>query len=96
MASVIAIFLVLCLFFWAQKPDVFLKPANLAVMMRFVAMDLIKRELTLDHIYVSMERNMKCGIGLCGHCQYGPIFVCKDGPVFSYDRVIELLARREI
>lgn len=66
------------------------------IMMRFVAMDLIKRGLTLDHIYVSMERNMKCGIGLCGHCQYGPTFVCKDGPVFSYDRVIELLARREI
>ena len=66
------------------------------IMMRFVAMDLIKREMTLDRIYVSMERNMKCGIGLCGHCQYGPTFVCKDGPVYTYDQVIELLARREI
>ncbi len=66
------------------------------IMMRFVAMDLIKKEMTLDRIYVSMERNMKCGIGLCGHCQYGPTFICKDGPVFAYDRVIELLARREI
>jgi NAD(P)H-flavin reductase len=66
------------------------------IMMRFVAMDLIKKEMTLDHIYVSMERNMKCGIGLCGHCQYGPTFICKDGPVYTYDQVIELLARREI
>jgi NAD(P)H-flavin reductase len=66
------------------------------IMMRFVAMDLIKKEFGLDHIYVSMERNMKCGIGLCGHCQYGPTFICKDGPVYTYDQVIELLARREI
>jgi NAD(P)H-flavin reductase len=66
------------------------------IMMRFVAMDLIKKEFGLDRIYVSMERNMKCGIGLCGHCQYGPTFICKDGPVYTYDQVIELLARREI
>lgn len=66
------------------------------IMMRFVAMDLIKKELGLERIHVSMERNMKCGIGLCGHCQYGPTFICKDGPVYTYDRVIELLARREI
>jgi NAD(P)H-flavin reductase len=66
------------------------------IMMRFVAMDLIKKEMTLDRIYVSLERNMKCGIGLCGHCQYGPTFICKDGPVYTYDKVIELLARREV
>lgn len=66
------------------------------IMMRFVAMDLIKKDFGLDRIYVSMERNMKCGIGLCGHCQYGPTFICKDGPVYAYDRVIGLLARREI
>jgi NAD(P)H-flavin reductase len=66
------------------------------IMMRFVAMDLIKKEMTLDRIYVSMERNMKCGMGLWGHGQYGPTFMCKDGPVYTYDQVIELLARREI
>ena len=38
---------------------------------------------------------MKCGIGLCGHCQYGPVFTCKDGPVFSYDRIAALLGRAE-
>ena len=39
---------------------------------------------------------MKCAIGLCGHCQYGPTFVCKDGPVFRYDRIAGLLKAREI
>ena len=37
---------------------------------------------------------MKCAIGFCGHCQFGPVFVCRDGPVFRYDRVPSLLARR--
>jgi hypothetical protein len=36
-----------------------------------------------DRVFVSMERHMECGVGLCGHCQMGPFFVCKDGPVFS-------------
>ena len=49
------------------------------VMMRFTIEDLQKRGLTSDRIYLSMERNMKCAIGLCGHCQFGPTFVCKDG-----------------
>ena len=39
---------------------------------------------------------MKCGIGLCGHCQWGPFFVCKDGPVFRYDRVKDWFDRREV
>jgi NAD(P)H-flavin reductase len=43
-----------------------------------------------------MERNMKCGIGLCGHCQYGPAFVCRNGPVFTYDRLRHLLSLREV
>ena len=47
-------------------------------------------------IYLSMERNMKCAIGFCGHCQFGPIFVCKDGPVFRYDRVARAARLREI
>ena len=54
---------------------------------------------TLAHllkIYISMERNMKCAIGFCGHCQFGPHFVCKDGPIFRYDRVKGLLEVREI
>jgi NAD(P)H-flavin reductase len=43
-----------------------------------------------------MERNMKCGIGLCGHCQFGPHFICKDGPIFRFDRIKDLFAKREI
>ena len=46
-----------------------------------------RRGVPSDRIYVSMERNMKCGVGFCGHCQFGPIFVCKDGPVFRFDQV---------
>jgi len=43
-----------------------------------------------------MERNMKCGVGFCGHCQFGPLFICKDGPVFRYDQVASLLGIREV
>ena len=39
---------------------------------------------------------MKCAIGLCGHCQFGPDFICKDGPVMRYDRIADILAVREI
>lgn len=44
-----------------------------------------------EHLYVSLERNMNCAVGLCGHCQFGPEFICKDGPVFCYDRVASIL-----
>lgn len=66
------------------------------VMMRFTVMELQKRGIAHERIYVSMERNMKCGLGLCGHCQYGPTFVCKDGPVYPYDRIKEYFPIREI
>ena len=65
------------------------------VMMRFTAHRLHGRGLASENIFVSMERNMKCGIGHCGHCQYGPSFVCKDGPVFRYNEVEDLLTIRE-
>jgi NAD(P)H-flavin reductase len=66
------------------------------VMMRFAADALRVAGLGLDQIYLSMERNMKCAIGLCGHCQFGPDFVCKDGPVMRYDRIADILTVREI
>jgi NAD(P)H-flavin reductase len=66
------------------------------VMMRFSASALTAAGLPRDHIYLSMERNMKCAIGLCGHCQFGPDFICKDGPVMRYDRIAENLGVREI
>ena len=66
------------------------------VMIRFTAMELERRGVDADHAYVSLERNMKCAIGLCGHCQFGPFFVCKDGPVFPYAKVAELMKIREV
>jgi NAD(P)H-flavin reductase len=65
-------------------------------MMRFAARALQDRNLPAQDIWISMERSMKCGIGLCGHCQWGPTFVCKDGPVYSFDRAAKLLGIREI
>jgi NAD(P)H-flavin reductase len=47
-------------------------------------------------VYLSMERNMKCALGHCGHCQFGADFVCKDGPVLRYDRIRDRLAVREV
>jgi NAD(P)H-flavin reductase len=66
------------------------------VMMHFTTMELEKRGLPDNNIVLSMERNMKCGIGLCGHCQFGPLFVCKDGPVFRLGQIKDLLAKWEI
>jgi NAD(P)H-flavin reductase len=66
------------------------------VMMRFTALELQKRGVGSDTIFVSMERNMKCAVGFCGHCQFGPTFICKDGPVFRYSRVKDWLAKWEI
>jgi NAD(P)H-flavin reductase len=66
------------------------------VMMRFTASALQGAGLPSNRIYLSMERNMKCAIGLCGHCQFGPDFICKDGPVMRYDRIADILAVREI
>jgi NAD(P)H-flavin reductase len=66
------------------------------VMMRFTIMALQQRGVAADHIFVSMERNMKCAIGLCGHCQFGPTFICKDGPVLPYDRIKPWFGTREV
>jgi len=66
------------------------------VMMRFSAADLISRGVPPTSIFLSLERNMKCAVGVCGHCQFGPAFICKDGPVFSYARVESLLRIREV
>lgn len=65
-------------------------------MMRFTAVALIERGVDPSAIRISMERNMKCAVGHCGHCQLGPTFVCRDGPVFAWDRLAPLLAVREV
>ncbi len=66
------------------------------IMMRFAAFELLSSGVPAERIRVSLERNMQCGIGRCGHCQMGPFFVCLDGPVFSWSDVAPLLARREL
>jgi NAD(P)H-flavin reductase len=66
------------------------------VMMRYTVMGLEERGLAKERMHISMERNMKCAIGLCGHCQWGPTFVCRDGPVFAYSSVEGMLRTREI
>ena len=66
------------------------------VMIRATALALEDAGLADSRIFVSMERNMKCAIGHCGHCQFGPLFICKDGPVHRYDRVRSLLSYREL
>jgi len=66
------------------------------VMMRFTVIELQKQGVGGEKIFISMERNMKCAVGFCGHCQFGPTFICKDGPVFRFDRVNPWLSKREI
>jgi len=66
------------------------------VMMRFTAFELEKRGLSAERIFVSVERNMKCGVALCGHCQWGPTFVCREGPVYPYSRARRLLTVWEL
>jgi anaerobic sulfite reductase subunit B len=66
------------------------------VMMRFAARTLMSQGLTPQTIQVSLERNMRCGIGECGHCQLGPLLVCRDGPVTGYDLAEPLLSVKEL
>jgi NAD(P)H-flavin reductase len=66
------------------------------IMMKYTIEELGRRGLAPESIYLSMERNMKCAIGFCGHCQYGPTFICKDGPVFPLPRVSSLLDKKEL
>jgi NAD(P)H-flavin reductase len=66
------------------------------IMMRYTVLELQKRGVSEERMFLSMERNMKCAIGFCGHCQFGPEFICKDGPVFRYDRIKNWLGIREL
>ena len=66
------------------------------IMMRFVVQALLQRGVSLDRLFVSLERNMKCAVGFCGHCQLGPAFICKDGPIFAYSQLEPWLAIRNV
>jgi len=66
------------------------------IMMTNAATALAKRGVPKERTWLSLERNMKCAIGHCGHCQMGPLFVCHDGPVFRYDEIAPLMAVPEV
>jgi NAD(P)H-flavin reductase len=66
------------------------------VMIRFMVGALRDIGVAPDRIYASMERNMQCGIGQCGHCQLGPTLVCRDGPVYTWAELEPWLAIREL
>ncbi len=65
------------------------------IMMKFATKELLKRGFAMDRIYVSLERHMKCGMGMCGHCQIGGRYVCKDGPVFSVAEFVKWAEKPE-
>ena len=64
------------------------------VMMRYAVKILGARGVSMDRVFVSLERNMKCAVGLCGHCQFGPEFVCKSGPIFPFSRIARFFGVR--
>ncbi len=66
------------------------------IMMRFTVKALEERGVPPENVYISLERNMKCAVGLCGHCQFGPEFICKDGPVFRFREIERFFRVREI
>ena len=66
------------------------------IMMYYTIQELRDQGLADNQIYISMERNMKCGLGFCGHCQLGPKFICKDGPVFLFSEVEHLFRKQEM
>ncbi len=66
------------------------------VMMRFSVQALNERGVADERIHLSMERNMKCAVGFCGHCQFGGQFVCKDGPVFRFDAIRDIFSVWEV
>ncbi len=66
------------------------------IMMRVIAKELARRGMPTADVSVSLERNVKCGVGFCGHCQIGASFICKDGPVVAYDDVADRLGMEEL
>lgn len=66
------------------------------IMIQSAINELLRTTINHDDIFISMERNMHCATGFCGHCLYGPYFLCKDGPVFSYEQLKKWLPIREL
>lgn len=66
------------------------------IMMKHAAVTALRRGLPKQQVWISLERNMQCAVGLCGHCQLGPDFICRDGPVMRYDRIENSLSVEQL
>jgi len=66
------------------------------ILNRVAAWQFLQLHVPPEQVYVSLERNMNCGFGRCGHCQYGPKFVCTDGPVFCFSEIADIFAKEEV
>jgi NAD(P)H-flavin reductase len=66
------------------------------ILNRVAAWNFLQLHVPADHVYVSLERNMNCGFGRCGHCQLGPKFICKDGPVFNFAEIADIFTKEEM
>ena len=66
------------------------------ILNRVAAWNFLQLHVSPDNVYVSLERNMNCGFGRCGHCQLGAKFICKDGPVFSFDKIADIFTKEEM
>ena len=81
---------------WLDAPRTVAMICGPEVMMRAAARMLLDTGVAPQRVRISLERNMHCGVGLCGHCQLGPLFVCTDGPVIGWDRAEPLLRVPEL
>jgi NAD(P)H-flavin reductase len=66
------------------------------IMMKYSVDELVQRGIPPEQVYLSMERNMKCAVGFCGHCQLGPTFICKDGPVYPMPFIRPFMDKKEL
>jgi NAD(P)H-flavin reductase len=79
-----------------RDPGTFALCCGPEVMMRFMVAALLDAGLSAERIFASLERDMQCGIGLCGHCQLGPTLICRDGPVYRWSQIARWLTIREL
>jgi NAD(P)H-flavin reductase len=79
-----------------QPQNTVLMTCGPEVMMWYTVRAALNRGLNKTNTWVSLERNMNCAVGFCGHCQLGPEFLCKDGPVFRYDKVESILKVKDL
>lgn len=66
------------------------------IMLKFAVVELLRAKVDEGSIFLALERNMQCAEGFCGHCQYGPYFLCKDGPIFSYSELKHWFTIKEL